>query len=53
MIQITPQMRVLVAIEPVDFRCGIDGLGPRSHGEASCRIDHRRVSRGIKRQPIL
>ena len=26
MIQITAQMRVLVAIEPVDFRCGIDGL---------------------------
>jgi transposase len=26
MIQITPQMRVVVAIEPVDFRCGIDGL---------------------------
>ena len=26
MIQITPQMRILVAIEPVDFRCGIDGL---------------------------
>ena len=26
MIQITPQMRVLVAVEPVDFRCGIDGL---------------------------
>lgn len=26
MIQITPQMRVLVAIEPVDFRCGIDGI---------------------------
>jgi len=26
MIQITPQMRVLVAIQPVDFRCGIDGL---------------------------
>lgn len=26
MIQITPQMRVLVAIEPVDFRRGIDGL---------------------------
>ena len=26
MIQITPQMRVLVAIEPVDFRKGIDGL---------------------------
>jgi len=26
MIQITPQMRVLVAIQPVDFRSGIDGL---------------------------
>jgi len=26
MIQITPQMRVMVAIEPVDFRRGIDGL---------------------------
>jgi transposase len=26
MIQITPQMRLLVAIEPVDFRRGIDGL---------------------------
>lgn len=26
MIQITPHMKVLVAIQPVDFRCGIDGL---------------------------
>ena len=26
MIQITPQMRILVAIEPCDFRKGIDGL---------------------------
>lgn len=26
MIQITPQMRILVAVEPADFRCGIDGL---------------------------
>ncbi len=26
MIQITPQMRVFVAVEPVDFRKGIDGL---------------------------
>ena len=26
MIQITPQMRVVVAIEPADFRRGIDGL---------------------------
>ncbi len=26
MLQITPQMKILVAVEPVDFRCGIDGL---------------------------
>ena len=26
MIQITPQMKILVALEPVDFRKGIDGL---------------------------
>jgi transposase len=26
MIQITPQMRILVGVEPVDFRNGIDGL---------------------------
>ena len=26
LIQITPQMRILVAVEPVDFRRGIDGL---------------------------
>jgi len=26
MIQITPHMRILVAVEPIDFRCGIDGL---------------------------
>ena len=25
MIQITPQMRILLAVEPVDFRKGIDG----------------------------
>ena len=26
MLQITPQMRILVAVEPADFRKGIDGL---------------------------
>ena len=26
MLQITPQMRILVAIKPVDFRCGIDAM---------------------------
>ena len=27
MIQITPQMQIWLAVEAVDFRCGIDGLG--------------------------
>ena len=35
MIQITPQMRVLVAVEPVDLRKGIDGLA------ALCREKHQ------------
>jgi len=26
MIQATAQMRILVAVDPADFRCGIDGL---------------------------
>ena len=26
MIQVTPHMRIVVAVEPVDFRNGIDGL---------------------------
>lgn len=26
MMQLTPQMKILVAVEPVDFRAGIDGL---------------------------
>ncbi len=35
MIQITPQMRVLVAVEPVDFRKGIDGLARVARQELS------------------
>ena len=30
MIQVAPQMRILVAIEPADFRCGIDDLAKRA-----------------------
>lgn len=29
MIQITPHMRVLVGVEPIDFRAGIDGVAAR------------------------
>jgi transposase len=35
MIQVTPQMRIMVATEPVDFRKGIDGLA-RICREALC-----------------
>lgn len=35
MIQITPQMRVLVATHPVDFRKGIDGLSRVAREELS------------------
>ncbi len=35
MIQLTPQMRILVAVEPVDFRRGIDGL---------CRLSRQALS---------
>ena len=31
MLQVTPYMRIYVAIEPIDFRCGVDGLA------AACR----------------
>ncbi len=33
MIQVTPHMRILLAVEPVDFRKGIDGLA------RLCRIE--------------
>ena len=35
MIQITPQMRILVAVESVDFRRGIDGLAQLCRQELS------------------
>jgi transposase len=36
MIQITPQMKIVVALEPIDFRRGIDGLAQacRAHLQA-------------------
>ena len=36
MIQVAPQMRVLVAVEPADFRKGIDGLAKLAREE----LDH-------------
>lgn len=35
MIQVTPQLRILIAIEPVDFRKGIDGLSQVVRGALS------------------
>ena len=36
MIQITPQMRVLVAVEAADFRRGIDGLAQLCRAVLEC-----------------
>ena len=41
MIQITPQMRILVGVEAVDFRKGIDGLA------RACREVLRRTPFGM------
>ncbi len=41
MLQITPQMKILVAVEPADFRRGIDGLGAAVPGETPARSVHR------------
>lgn len=35
MIQVAPQMRILVAVEPADFRRGIDGLAKLAREELS------------------
>ena len=35
LIQVTPQMRILVAVEPADFRKGIDGLARLAKDELS------------------
>jgi transposase len=35
MIQVTPQMRILVAVEPADFRKGIDGIAQLCRAELS------------------
>ncbi len=49
MIQITPQMRILVAVEPTDFRRGIDYLaaGGRTLPRRGSRPgeEHKTVSR--------
>jgi len=43
MMQLTPQMRILVSVEPTDFRAGIDGL---------CRVPRRAVRRAIRRNGL-
>ena len=38
MIQLTPQMRILVAVEPQDFRRGIDGMAKVCKADLQIRI---------------
>ena len=50
MIQVTPQMRMVAAVEPVDFRRGIDGLARVVQRGAETRSFQRlgvRVSQSI------
>lgn len=46
MIQIRPQMRILLAIKPVDFRKGIDGLAAVSRRPA-LRHEKERETSGL------
>ena len=47
MIQITPQLRILVAIEPIDARKGIDSLAqtlvPLSSGTGNPSVRNKRL----------
>ena len=43
MIAVMPQMRLLVAVEPVDFRKGIDGLAAVSAAAANRSDEWRSV----------
>ena len=36
MIQITPHMRILVAVKPIDFRAGIDALAAACRQRLEC-----------------
>ena len=47
MIQITPQMRIWLAVEPVDFRKGIDGLAQ------VCRLFRSRNNRNHSERVII
>ena len=40
MLQITPQMKILVAVEPVDFRRGIDGLARLCQDKTGFSTEH-------------
>jgi hypothetical protein len=52
LIQITPQLRILVAIEAIDGRKGIDWLAQLCRENAACRImPRRRFSNAVNRLP--
>jgi len=46
MLQITPQMRILVALEAVDGRKGVDGLAEVRHDKAEEWAKSFRISSG-------
>jgi hypothetical protein len=43
MTQITPQMGIMVAVEPMDFRAGIDSMAAHTGNGEKCRSILRRA----------
>ncbi len=52
MIRITPQMRILVAVDPVGFRCGIDGPGAALQTARRLGIPARRTCDHRQERPM-
>ena len=51
MIQITPHMRILVAVDPIDFRTGIDGIVSLMSAKTASRPLCRRDVRFLQSPP--